>query len=157
MGTAKTTSVRLAQPPDCDALARMRAALWPESSAEEHARELAQILSGKPLGILPLGEFVSEAGDGTLIGFIEVSLRSYAEGCDPTRPVGYVEGWYVVESHRRKGVGADLLRAAENWARSQGCLEMASDAAIDNLASQRAQEALGFEVVERSVNFRKRL
>jgi aminoglycoside 6'-N-acetyltransferase I len=51
----------------------------------------------------------------------------------------------------------ELLRAAEDWARIQGCLEMASDAAINNLASQRAHEALGFKIVERSVLYRKEL
>jgi len=50
-----------------------------------------------------------------------------------------------------------LLRAAEDWARSQGCIEMASDTAIDNQVSQRAHEALGFEVAERSVLYPKTL
>jgi len=55
------------------------------------------------------------------------------------------------------GIGAELLRAAEDWGRSQGCLEMASDAAIDDLASQHAREALGFKIVERSVLCREAL
>ena len=28
-------------------------------------------------------------------------------------PVGYLEGWYVVPDHRRKGIGAALIDAAE--------------------------------------------
>jgi aminoglycoside 6'-N-acetyltransferase I len=153
----KETRVRLAQPADREQLAQMRAALWPESSAEEHAQELGLILSGKFPAVMPLVIFVSTASNGTLTGFLEAGLRSCADGCEPSRAVGYVEGWYVVEGWRKQGIGAELLRAAEDWARSQGCVEMASDTAIDNLESQRAHEALGFKMVERSVLYRKAL
>jgi aminoglycoside 6'-N-acetyltransferase I len=135
----------------------MRAALWPESSAEEHAEELELVLSGKFPGTMPQVILAAQASDGTLAGFLEAGLRSYADGCDAAHPVGYVEGWYVAESWRRQGIGRELLRAAEDWARSRGCKEMASDTAIDNETSQRAHEALGFEVAERSVLYRKKL
>ena len=149
--------VRLAQPSDRAALVRLREALWPESSAEEHSQELSAILAGNPLGTLPLVILVAEAGDGSLVGFLEIGLRSHAEGCNPSHPVGYAEGWYVAENCRQRGVGKRLYAAAEEWARSQGCTEMASDAAIGNALSQSVHEHLGFQVVERSVNFRKAL
>ena len=150
--------VRLAQPLDRAPLARLREALWPESSAEEHSQELTGILAGDALGgTLPLVVLVAEANDGSLVGFLELGLRSHAEGCNPSRPVGYVEGWYVAENHRQRGVGKKLYTAAEDWARSQGCAEMASDAAIGNSLSQSVHERLGFQVVERSVHFRKAL
>jgi len=47
------------------------------------------------------------------VGFLEVGLRSHADGCNPSRPVGYIEGWYVTEDHRRCGVGRNLLAKAE--------------------------------------------
>lgn len=153
----KNTQVRFARPSDLEQLARLRAALWPESSAEEHGQELESILAGESTGVMPLVILVAEAGDGTLAGFLEAGLRSYADGCDATHPVGYVEGWYVAEKWRRQGVGKELLGAAEDWARGQGCIEMASDTKIDNQASQRTHEALGFEVAERSVLYRKKL
>ena len=92
-----------------------------------------------------------------VVGFVEVGLRSAADGCDWARAVGYVEGWYVAESHRRRGVGAQLIAAAENWAREQGCTEMASDTQIDNAQSLQAHLRLGYEIAERSILFRKRL
>jgi aminoglycoside 6'-N-acetyltransferase I len=149
--------VRLAQPSDRGRLAGLRHALWPESSAEEHARELVAVFAGTFWGTLPLVDFVAETADGTLIGFLEVGLRSHADHCDPVHPVGYVEGWYVAEDFRRQGIGSALLRAAEDWARSQGCTEMASDHQLDNQLSLRAHQALGFEAVERSVLYRKPL
>jgi aminoglycoside 6'-N-acetyltransferase I len=149
--------VRPAQLSDRDQLARLRAALWPESSAEEHARELEPILQGNAPGTLPAMNLVAEASDGQLVGFLEAGLRSHADGCDPSRPVGYIEGWYVVESFRHRGIGKRLLGAAEEWARSQGCFEMASDTWIDNELSQDVHEALGYEVVDRCVHYRKAL
>ena len=47
--------------------------------------------------------------------------------------------------------------AAEQWARAQGCAELASDALLDNHASHRFHAGAGFEETERVVYFRKRL
>lgn len=149
--------IRLARPSDCDQLVRMREVLWPKSSAEEHARELKLILGGEAPVTLPLIILVAEASDRMVVGFLEVDLRSHADGCDPVRPVGYLEGWFVAESHRHLGIGRKLLAAAEAWARSQGCVEIASDTWIDNEVSQRVHETLGYEVVDRCVHYKKTL
>ena len=63
----------------------------------------------------------------------------------------------MTPEYRRRKVGALLLAAAEQWARNAGCQEMASDTWVDNLTSQHVHEALGFEVVDRCVHYRKRL
>jgi aminoglycoside 6'-N-acetyltransferase I len=157
MDGTEDVSVRVARPADREELARLRAALWPESSVEDHAKELLGILGSKTFGTMPLIELVAEDGSGKLIGFLEVGLRSHADGCDPAHAVGYVEGWYVVESHRKQGIGRKLLAAAEDWARGQGCVEMASDALVENEVSQRVHEALGYAVVDRCVRYRKTL
>jgi aminoglycoside 6'-N-acetyltransferase I len=149
--------VRVARGEDREQLARLREALWPESSAEEHAKELVGIFERKGLGTLPLVELVATAAGGTLVGFVEVGLRSHADGCKVSHAVGYIEGWYVAASHRKRGIGRKLVLAAEDWARGQGCVEMASDALLENDVSQRAHEALGYAVVDRCVLFRKQL
>jgi aminoglycoside 6'-N-acetyltransferase I len=149
--------VRLANMRDCEALTRMRAQLWPTGPVEEHKRELMAVLAGKAGSNAALTIFIWEAGDGTLAGFMEVRLRSHADGCDESRPVGYVEGWFVKEEFRRRGIGGELLKAAEDWAREQGCKEMASDAEIENDVSQRAHEAFGFKAGSRVITYRKDL
>jgi aminoglycoside 6'-N-acetyltransferase I len=149
--------IKLARLSDRDQLVRLRVALWPKPSAEEHARELTQILEGKAPVRMPLIILVAEASDRTLAGFLEIDLRSHADGCNPSRPVGYIEGWYVAENYRHRGIGRRLLAVAEDWARSQACVEIASDTWIDNEVSQRVHEALGYEVVDRCVHFRKTL
>lgn len=149
--------VRTAGPADRDALAEMRATLWPESAADEHARELDAIFAGAWSVSYPYCVLVADDDDGRIVGFAEVTIRSRADGCDPTRPVGFLEGWFVRDDARRRGVGVALMRAAEAWSREQGCVEMASDTWLDNDASVTAHERLGFEVVDRVVNFRKTL
>jgi aminoglycoside 6'-N-acetyltransferase I len=153
---SSNVQVRRAIPSDREALGKMRHALWPDSSVDHHKEELVPILAGKSPGIMPLVYFVAEES-GAIVGFVEVGLRSTADGCDWARAVGYIEGWYVAESHRRRGVGAQLIAAAENWAREQGCTEMASDTQIDNTQSLQAHLHLGYEIAERSILFRKSL
>jgi aminoglycoside 6'-N-acetyltransferase I len=141
---------------DLEAVAFLRARLWPEASRDEHREEVRAILAGLPRSTLPLVIFVAEDAD-RVIGFVEVGLRSHADGCDPTRPCGFIEGWYVAAEHRRRGVGRLLMDRAEAWAREQGSTELASDTEIQNQISQHAHAALGFEVVDRCVNFRKKI
>ena len=157
IGSVSDICVRLARPSDRERLARLREALWPKSSAEELGRELTAILEGKAPVTLPLIILVAEVSDQILAGFLEVDLRSHADGCNPSLPVGYIEGWYIAEDYRHRGIGRKLLAAAEDWARSKGCIEMGSDTWVDNELSQRVHEALGYEVVDRCVHYRKKL
>jgi aminoglycoside 6'-N-acetyltransferase I len=149
--------VRRARPADAAAVADLCFALWPDTPLEEHANEVEAKLAGAVRSTLPLILFVAEAEDGRLAGFVEAGLRSHADGCDPLQPVGFLEGWYVAPDFRRQGIGGRLAAAAEEWARGQGCREMASDTWLDHELSQQAHERLGYEVVDRCVHFRKRL
>jgi aminoglycoside 6'-N-acetyltransferase I len=151
------TRIRQAKPGDWRQLAAMRALLWPDASEQEHLAELeaGQSRLGQPQ--FPVVTLVSEDECGALTGYLEVGLRSHADGCDTRQPVGFVEGWFVREEHRGQGVGRELMHTAEQWARAQGCLEMASDALIDNSGSEEAHTALGFEIVDRCIHFRKAL
>jgi aminoglycoside 6'-N-acetyltransferase I len=150
------TTIRPALPPDLSAVTRLCVALWPDAPAAEHEEHAAAILAGSPPSSLPLTLFVAEAAGG-VVGFIEVGLRSHADGCDARYPVGFIEGWYVDAAHRGQEIGRALMAAAEEWARAQGAREIASDTWFDNEPSQSAHVALGFEVVDRCVTFRKSL
>jgi aminoglycoside 6'-N-acetyltransferase I len=152
-----SVSIRQAQLSDQHQLAAMRHLLWPDATPEEHRREIDSILHSGKYGTLPMSILVSQSDDATLTGFIEVGLRSHADGCDTAHPAGFVEGWFVHDAFRKQGIGRALMRAAEDWARSQGCLEIASDTWIDDEISIDAHQALGFEVVDRCVHFRKLL
>jgi GNAT superfamily N-acetyltransferase len=137
---------------------RMRVALWPEGSIESHAAEITASLTGNRTGWLAglhaVAVLVAVRPGGDLCGFLEASVRPLADGCS-TQPVGYVEGWYVDPEVRRHGVGRQLLQAAEGWAVSHGCQEMASDTHLANALSIAAHTALGFTEEAPTVRFRK--
>lgn len=140
--------IRPLTPYEVEAYIPLRQALWPGA---DHASEVAdQLAHPERFQILMAEE------NGQFIGWAEVSLRDYAEGCQ-TSPVGYLEGWYVVPTRRQSGIGRKLVQAAEDWARGKGCTEMASDVEIRNTPSQIAHARLGYAEVERIVCFRKPL
>ncbi len=129
---------------------RLRLCLWPDCGAETQDAEMADILeAGADQAV-----FVAARPSGLLGGFVEASIHPHAIGCD-TRPVGYVEGWFVDPDLRGTGVGRDLLAAAESWARNLGCREMASDTLFENEVGLRAHLACGYEETDRLIHFKK--
>lgn len=131
----------------------MREALWPAEGPSSHPREVQQFFTGSQR--TPLEVLIAEL-DGRAIGFAELSIRPYAEGCETDR-VAFLEGWYVEPQYRRRGAGRALVLAAEAWAAAQGCTEFGSDALIDNTLSAAAHAALGFDEVAQIRCFLKRL
>jgi aminoglycoside 6'-N-acetyltransferase I len=132
---------------------QFRVALWPDASADEHRGYMAISLA-QPERFLQLMMYDEKRQP---IGFIEGSIRSdYVNGTE-TSPVGFVEGVYVVPAMRRHGIARRLFEAIGDWARARGCRELASDALLENEASQRAHRALGFKETERVVYFSKTL
>jgi aminoglycoside 6'-N-acetyltransferase I len=146
--------VRPAEPGDADRWLGLRQALWPDATDREHQDEIARFFAGRSRE--PLAVLLAEDGNGRVVGFAELSIRTYAEGCDTDR-VAYLEGWYVDPEARGQAVGRALVAAAEEWGRTQGCTEFASDAEADNEVSAAAHRALGFEEVGRVRCFRKDL
>lgn len=149
--------IREALPGDELELARLMANLWPDGSLREHHGDAEMLIRTRMSGTLPGTFFLAVGAGGSLVGFIQVGLRSHADGCLTDRPVGFIEGWFVAEDSRGMGVGRGLVLAAEQWSRERQCSEIASDALLDNQESLRAHSAVGFEIVERCVHFRKRL
>lgn len=131
----------------------MRVALWPDATADEHRSYMAISLA-QPERFLQLMMYDEKRQP---IGFIEGSIRSDFVNGTETSPVGFVEGVYVVPAMRRHGVARRLFDAIGDWAKARGCRELASDALLENEASQRAHRALGFKETERVVYFSKPL
>jgi aminoglycoside 6'-N-acetyltransferase I len=126
-----------------------RRELWPDATADEHRGYMAIALA-QPERFLQLMMY---SGDRQPIGLIEGSIRAdYVNGTE-TSPVGFVEGVYVAPEWRRQGIARQLFEAIGDWARARGCRELASDALLENVASQRAHAALGFRETERVVYF----
>lgn len=146
-------SVHRARAEDAPVLAAFRAELWPEDSEAGHLRDVQRFFEGSAPELLAI--LVAEDADRA-VGFADLSIRPWAEGCVTNR-VAYLEGWFVVAEARGRGVGRALVSAAEEWARAQGCKELASDTQPDNDGSAAAHRALGFTDVGLVRCFRKDL
>ena len=142
--------IRKATPADSMALATLASRMWAHAP-EELAPEFATLTASPEAAC-----FLAMGGDAP-VGFAQCQLRhDYVEGCD-TSPVGFLEGIYVEDGYRRSGVARLLLRACENWARSVGCTEFASDCELDNLDSLAWHLKAGFAEVNRTIWFAKKL
>lgn len=95
--------------------------------------------------------------DDLAIGFAQCGLRhDYVEGTDSS-PVGYLEGIFVAEEYRKRGVAKDMLEACQKWAKEQGCTEFASDCELVNEDSLKFHLRMGFEEANRIICFTKKL
>lgn len=145
-------SVRALQESDLAEWFRLRKLLWDASGDDEHQAEMLDIMEHSDSQLV----IVADLNHGKLAGFLEASIRPFVEDCHSDH-VGYLEGWYVEPEFRRKGVGSELVREAERWAKGKGCIEMASDAEIGNEMSVAAHTSLGYDETSRLVHLRKEL
>ena len=142
--------IRKATPADSMALANLASRMW-DHAPEELDPEFASLTASDEAACFLAWN------DNLPIGFAQCQLRhDYVEGCD-TSPVGFLEGIYVEAEHRRSGVARALLAACEDWARSVGCNEFASDCELDNHDSLVWHLKSGFAEVNRTIWFAKKL
>ncbi len=124
--------------------------LWPDAAPDELLAELEAMAPEE--GAVFLAQV-----DGIPAGFAQCQLRhDYVEGTDSS-PVGYLEGIYVREPCRGRGLARALLSACEGWAAEQGCVEFASDCELDNRGSIAFHLGAGFTEANRIVCFTKQL
>ena len=144
-------TIRNAKDVDKSAWLKLRQLLWPKAAKEEHLEEIdGYIVNPEKYALL------ASLANGTIVDFLEMSLRhEYVEGCK-TSPVAYLEGIFVLGEHRNKGVAKLLVKQADEWAINAGCTEIASDAEITNAGSIEMHKRLGFEEINRVVHFVKR-
>ena len=127
----------------------LRCLLWPDDSTS-HLSDITRYFNGQNPHIERVWGVRLEGSP--VMGFLELSLRSYAEGTGDS-PVPYVEGWFVRADARGKGAGKALMEKAMDWASSRGFAHLASDTDLSNEESIRAHHAVGFTEVGRQVAF----
>jgi len=136
---------------DADIIAKLAIQMWEDNTVAELAEEFIEIISGDDAII-----FLAEM-DGVAVGFAQCQLRhDYVEGTDSS-PVGYLEGIFVQEEHRARGIAKQLLKACEKWSSEQGCTEFASDCELTNSESLKFHISMGFEEANRIICFKKKL
>jgi aminoglycoside 6'-N-acetyltransferase I len=146
-------TVRPLRETDLDDWFRLRKQLWDETGDDDQRTEMVDILDH-----FDESQYVlfAQTDENKLVGFLEASIRPFVEDCH-TDHVGYLEGWYVDPEFRDHGIGRELVKQAEAWARSKGCTEMASDAEVGNATSLEAHLNLNYKVTSKLVHLRKEL
>lgn len=125
--------------------------LWPEHELESLERIVGEYVQGEESVV------IAELIDGEYAGVALCCLRhDYVEGCE-TSPVGYLEGIYVREKFRLKGIANSLCRQCELWAKEKGCSEFASDCELSNSTSLKFHLGIGFNEENRIICFKKNI
>ena len=134
-----------------DELTKLALKLWPDNTWNTLRPEFEELLESEK-DIVYLANV-----EGSYVGFIHMSIRTdYVEGSSSS-PVGYVEGIYVEDNFRNKGIAKKLVQAGEHWSKALGCTEIASDTQLDNYESQQFHEKIGFREAGRIVAYIKDL
>ena len=145
------TIIRKASPADARIVAELAAELWPEHTVEEFEQEMESLLADPECAV-----FLASAEDRP-VALAQCQLRhDYVEGTESS-PVGYLEGIFVSDAFRHQGIAGRLLYSCEEWARTMGCREFASDCELTNTASQSFHESIGFQEENRIVCYKKML
>lgn len=134
---------------DVAVLALLAVQLWKEHTLSELEHEFGELTEN------PNTACFIKYKDSQPIGFAHCQLRrDYVEGT-ASSPVGYLEGIFILDGYRKRGYAKELLSCCENWAVEKGCSEFASDCEIDNDISLKFHLAMGFDVANRIICFRK--
>ncbi len=97
--------------------------------------------------------YVAESVAGDVIGWVHVHLTRYLA----TDIRGEIAGLIVDSTARSQGIGAELLRAAEEWAKTQGGAVLSLRSNATRKDAHRFYERAGYAVTKTSLNFRKSL
>lgn len=143
--------IRRATVQDCGAVSALALRLWPEHTPQELDNEFSSILASISSAVFLY--FVQSEP----VAFAQCQLRhDYVESTQSS-PIGYLEGIFVAQDHRRQGIATALLMRCEQWAKSRGCKEFASDCELENADSLRFHLRAGFSEVNRIICFVKKL
>jgi aminoglycoside 6'-N-acetyltransferase I len=145
--------VRMAAEGDQGEWRLLRRALWPQQESLHHDAEISHILAHRYQRVA----YVCVAEDGALMGFAEASRRPAVDGAGRP-PIAWLDGIYVREEARGRGIARRLLAAVESWARTHRCPELATWAEADSggaACESGFRERAGFAAARRVVLWSK--
>lgn len=143
--------IRKAAIKDVIAITNMAKKLWPDNDYEELKSEFIDIVNNEN------GDVFLYLDKNKCVAFLHVAIRNdYVEGSNDS-PTGYVEGIFVEQEYRIKGIARALIKMSEDWSKDMGCRQIASDTGILNEASISFHKSVGFREAGRVVCFIKEL
>ena len=135
--------IREAEPRDVNAIAALAGELGYPTTPDAMARRLAAL--GERDAVLVADD------DGVCVGWIHVSVIESLENDRHAE----IRGLVVAEAHRSAGVGAALVRAAEEWAARRGCPRVRVRSNVIRERTHRFYERLGYRAVKSQKVFDK--
>jgi len=109
----------------------------------EDAGQAVRLTVFRRIAADPLQHLLVADDDGRIVGTVHlVVIPHFSRSCKPS---GLLESMVVDEAHRRKGVGAALLREAERLALEAGCYKLALSSNLARRGAHRFYSRLGWK------------
>jgi len=143
------TAIRPMRPDDADAVADLTAQLGYPADANTISASMVRIIARPDDDALLVA---IDDGDEP-VGWIHVARSPALE----TSPSATIHGMVVDEGRRSAGIGAELLAAAETWARSHGATSITVRSRTERARAHRFYERHGYAETKRSIVFRRDL
>jgi GNAT superfamily N-acetyltransferase len=141
-------SVRRARSSDAARLAGLSGELGYPATASEMKSRLGRLTSTGDHAV-----FVAENHAREVIGWLHASVTRLLE----VPLCAEVNGLVVADGQRSKGAGAQLLEAAEHWARKKKCVNMSVRSNVIRERAHAFYERNGYEHYKTQKAFRKPL
>jgi GNAT superfamily N-acetyltransferase len=142
------TTIRTARTYDAPDLAALGGELGYPATRQQIVARLAAIEATKSACVL-----VAEDAQGRVAGWLHVAQSMQLTGDADVEILGLV----VAESARGAGIGAALLAAAQDWARSRGAMQVRVRSRVERERAHRFYERAGFARLKTQAVFRKPL
>lgn len=121
--------------------------LYPDYPLEHLAQTVGQYLSGEtPLWWVVLDSAAGSSGDPSL-PFVPIACLWVGNAVDQAMGDRHAHIFllYVAPEYRRQGIGAALLRHAEQWARERGDRQIGLQVFVSNQPALNLYEKLGYQ------------
>ncbi|MEQ8518441.1 MAG: GNAT family N-acetyltransferase [Cytophagales bacterium] len=137
---------------DLDELLKMAMKLFKDSNELELKGLLTGSLKSKDQKI-----WIAKDQNSNYAGFAVFSIRQdYVEGAKSS-PTGYLEGIFVEENFRKKGIAKAIMKRGESWCKEMACSQIGSDTWLSDAESRQFHKKVGFWEEDELVHFLKDL
>jgi GNAT superfamily N-acetyltransferase len=142
------TTIRTARTYDAAAIAGLCGELGYPATRTRIVSRLAAIEADAQACVL-----IAEDVSGVAVGWLHLAL------CESLvdEPCAEIRGLVVAASARGRGIGGELLRAAEAWAHARGCESLRVRSRVERERAHRFYERTGYARTKTQVVFGKRL
>ena len=141
-------SIRTASPLDVAAIANLSAELGYDTTSEEVSDRIRFLIQSPDHEI-----FVAVGDSNDVVGWVHV-YTNYRLMVDPFAEIG---GLIVKEDQRGNGIGNQLLRAAEEWAKKRGLDEVRVRSNVTRERAHKFYISNDYETVKSQKVFQKTL